>query len=198
MSTMPPGLAPPADESRLELAMAAMRSERRNRPRALPVLALLVLAVAVGYLVWTFTLRATAATRLSRATSSLGSIEGVIGQLQAMQAQRDDPKYDPQNDMVGRLQRYATSTIGLPRVEVQQKDPTTSATVKGFTKRVYTTIVADADPALLLEWVTKATDGQTFPGLEIEQIKLTPGRTLEDGKVAWTLDIAFRRWERQP
>jgi hypothetical protein len=198
MSTMPSSFQPPtgpADDSRLELAMAAMRRERRNRPRALPMLALVVLAVAVASLIWTFSVRAAAATRLSRASSSLANIQGVVSQLDAMETQRNDPKYNPEIDMVGKLQRFAAQ-LELPRVEVRQTNPTTSVNVKGFTKRVYVTVIPDTDPALLLRWVAESTNGVNFPGLEVEMLKLTPGRTLENDTVGWTLDIAFRRWER--
>jgi hypothetical protein len=203
MSAMPQGpaglggLGGGADDGRLELSMAAIRSERRNRPRALPIMAALVLVAALGYLMWTSAARAAASSRLSRSSSQLASIEGVVAQLKGVQAQRGDPKYNPANDMVGRLQQFAVQ-VGLPRPQVQEKDPTTTAGVKGFTKKIYTTVINDADPALLLAWVTRSTDGENFPGLEIEQMKLTPGPTLEDGKVAWSLDIAFRRWERLP
>lgn len=197
MSTMPSAFPPPGDDSRLELAMAASRAERRNRPRALAVLAVLVLAGAVAHLLWTMAVRGTQTARLSRASSQMASIQGVVSQLKSAQTTRADPKYNPANDMVGRLQRFADQ-VGLPRPQVQEKDPTTTAGVKGFIKKVYSTVINDADPALLLEWVTRSTDGENFPGLEIEQMKLTPGRTLENGTVAWSLDIAFRRWERLP
>ena len=198
MSTMPSSFPPApgaADDARLELAMAAMRRERRNRPRALPMLALVILGIAVAYLIWTFSIRAAAATRLTRASASLANIQGVVAQLDAMEKQRSDPKYNPEIDMVGKLQRFAAQ-LQLPRVEVRQTNPTTSVSVKGFTKRVYTTVVSDTDPALLLKWVAESTNGVNFPGLEVDMLKLTPGRTLENDTVGWTLDIAFGRWER--
>jgi hypothetical protein len=196
MSTMPTGFSASPDDSRLELSMAAMRSERRNRPRFVVVIALLVLVGAVANLAWTFMARTAAATRLTRATASLGSIQGVIGQLETMEAERTSPKYDPM-DMVVRLQNFATQ-VGLPRPEVQAKDPQTTANVRGFNKRVYTTVISNADPEQILRWVAEATDGVTFPGLETDSFKLTPGSVLPNGKVGWTLDIAFRRWERKP
>jgi hypothetical protein len=192
---MPNGLPNASDDARLELAMAAMRSERRNRPRYLVLIALLVLVVAVVNLLWTFTSRAAAAASLSRATASLANIQGVISQLQTLEERRTSPKFDPDNDMEGKLSRYAMQ-LGLPRVEVAAKEPTSS--LKGFRKRTYTTQVQEQDPDLLLSWITKSTDGVTFPGLEVEQLKLVPGRVLESGKVGWTLDITFRRWERLP
>lgn len=195
MSSMPNGLPNGADDARLELAMAAMRSERRNRPRFLLLIALLVLVVAVVNLLWTFTSRAAASASLGRATASLANIQGVISQLQTLDERRASSKYEPDNDMEGKLSRYAVQ-LGLPRVEVAAKEP--SSSLKGFRKRTYTAQLPEEDPALLLSWVTKSTDGKTFPGLEVEQFKMVPGRTLESGKVGWTLDITFRRWERLP
>lgn len=196
MSTMQNGFLPPPDDSRLELTMAAMRSERRNRPRMLPIAAAVVLVAALAYLGWTFTVRSAAATRLARDNSSYANIQGVVAQLEAVQALRENPKYNADNGLVGKLQVFASS-MDL-RVEVQQKQAPTSNSVKGFTKWLYTTIISDADPSLALRWIAESTDGQNFPGLEVDQIKLTPGRTLETGTVAWTVDVAFSRWERQP
>ena len=195
MSAMPDGFPGPGDDSRLELTMAALRSERRNRPRLVLVVALLVLVAAVVNLLWTFANRAAAATSLSRATGSLASIQGVVSQLQSLEERRSSPKYERDNDMEGKLGRFAVQ-VGLPRTEVVAKDPTSS--LKGFRKRTYTAQITEADPELLLSWVTKSTDGVNFPGLEVETLKMTPGRTLDSGKISWTLDITFRRWERLP
>lgn len=195
MSMMPNATSPP-DDGRIELAMAAARTERRNRPRGLVVLAAVVLAASIVFLLWVLASRAAAATSLSRANASLAVIDGVTKQLDAMERQRASPRFNPENDMVGLLQRFAGS-LGLPRTEVSSKDPTTAAAVKGFVKRTYSTTINEADPELLLSWVAQSSDGAKFPGLEIDSMRLTPGRTSETGRVVWNLDITFRRWERQ-
>jgi hypothetical protein len=194
MSTMSGGYSS-QDDGRLELSMAAMRSERRNRPRILLVVASVILLAALVNLLWTFTKRAAVATSLSRANASLANVGGVVDQLESLEEKRSSPRYDPQNDMEGMISRFA-GQVGLVRPEVVVKNQ--SSAFKGFQKRTYATQIPESDPDLLLDWMARATDGVTFPGLEIELFKLTPGRTLENGKIAWSLDITFRRWERTP
>ncbi len=194
MSTLPETFSSSADDSRLELAMAAARSERRNRPRLLIVIALIILIVAVINLLWTFTQRAAAATSLSRARASYANIQGVVAELESLAEKRSSPKYNPEIDLEGKLGRFAESPIGLPKIEVSVRS--TSSNLKGFREMVYQAVVPEADPQLLLRWVTESI--VAFPGVEIKSLRMTPGRTLENGTVAWTLDISFRRWERTP
>lgn len=196
MSTLPGGFSPSPDDARLELTMAAMRAERRNRPRMLLVLAALILVAAVVNLLWTFTKRATADAGLSRVSASLANVKIVVDQLKTLEEKRLSPKYAIDNDMDGKLMRFASETIGLTRPEIQVRPG--SSGVKGFTKRLYPGTITEADPAMLLRWVSEATDGRLpqFAGLEVETLTLKPGRTLESGKVGWTLTVTFRRWER--
>lgn len=194
MSTLPDAFSPP-DDARLELTMAAMRSERRNRPRFLLVVASLVLVASLIHLLWTFTGRATAQAGLNRASSSLANVQGYVSQLTALEEKRSSPRFAPDNDMEGKLMRFAEQ-VGLGRPQITPKN--VSSTFKGFRRIAYQGVITEADPALLLRWVTESTDGRNFPGLEVETLKLTPGRVLSSGQVGWTLDITFRRWERQP
>jgi hypothetical protein len=195
VSTLPDTFSSSADDSRLELAMAAARSERRNRPRLLIVVALLILIVAAINLLWTFTQRAAAATSLSRARASLANVDGIVAELERLAEKRASPKYNAEIDLEGKLGRFAEDPrIGLPKIEVNVRS--TSSNLKGFKEMVYQAVVPESDPQLLLRWVTESL--AAFPGVEIKSLRMTPGRTLENGTVAWTLDISFRRWERTP
>lgn len=195
MSAFP--TAPSQDDGRLELSMAAARAERRNRPRLMLILASLILLIAIISVFWSFTARTAAHASLSRANSTIANIRGVVDQLEILEDKRLDPKYNPDSGMETKLQQFAVQ-VGLARPEVSAKDPNISAAIKGFRKRVYSTVINESDPDLLMRWVAEATNGTSFPGLEVESLKLTPGRTLESGKIAWNLDVSFRRWERQP
>jgi hypothetical protein len=195
------------DEARLELAMAAANAERSNRPRHLVLAAAVALLISLVYLFVAMGSRASAASKLEHARIEIVNLEKVVGDVLATTQVGSSDRYAPNSRVIPYLEKFA-SHVGLPPVEVKPGTENTAGP-EGFIQRAYRAVVTEQDPALLLQWVERVSHGEPLPendkdpppppavGLDISSIKLTPGRTNEDGKVLWSLDINFKRWERK-
>ncbi len=189
-----PGL--PTEEARLELTVAAMSAARSNRPRHLVVAGVGLLAIALVYTLLEVGARGAAASEVAQARQDLKNLEQMKQEIVAAQAFGSTDDLKPDRRIVGTLQAMAQAS-GLPEtVTVQEGEPYTK--VEGFVQRKYSTKIDDQDPAHVLGWVATVTGEHGVPGLDVAELKLSPGRPLElAGIIGWNLTVTFTRWERK-
>ncbi|MBX3406511.1 MAG: hypothetical protein KF869_07080 [Phycisphaeraceae bacterium] len=191
---------PGGDDSRLELVMAAGAAERANRPRALIVLATLVLIVAVGYTLLGVSSRSAAAGAVEtelRQTADLTKIAERIRALQAVQALRG---LEP-NSRIGKEIEDLAVEEGLTadaagRKLVIGESEVTGLAVPGVAQRKYTAKMAGQDAAAILRWLNNVQTSDRTRGVEISVLNLKPEPQGTRG--AWNVDVEFVRWERRP
>lgn len=187
----PPERLSPDD--RFEQAAAAEADARRNRPVQLVVLAGVVLAISVAWLILSMRSHAAAETSLDRdrrQTDRLAQRAGDIELLSLRLAGGADensvvvPAVPPLSQFERLAEEsglYQNQNFPNPR----EQRPSTQA--EGVVRAVYTYDIRDASIARLLRFVELATT--RINGMALDDIQLTPDRT------AWRLRVTFVRFE---
>lgn len=191
---------PGADDSRLELVMAAGAAERANRPRTLVVLAALVLVAAAGYALLGVSARSAATGAVEtelRQTAELTKIAERIRALQGVQALRG---LEP-NSRIGKEIEDLAVEEGLTadpagRKLVIGESEVTGVAVPGVAQRKYTAKMTGQDAAAILRWLNNVQTSERTRGVEISVLNLKPEPQGTRG--AWNVDVEFVRWERRP
>lgn len=180
-----------AEEDRLDLAAAALRNERHNRPTYLVVGAGLLLVVCAAFLVWSLFARASAGRELDRQREVATKLAAAVGRLKDLQTASTSPGAMKANaqieDIRSRLQTAAAradvtdAAKLIPRHVAKAKSP-------GL-QRVHFDFDAVRDPRLepLLKWLRTATE--EIPGLEVYSVTLKPEQS------GWMMKVTFTRWE---
>lgn len=178
-----------SEDARYELAGAAAAAERRNRPTALLVAALLVLAIGAGALVSSLSARASAGRAMRLEQTREEQVVRLAAQFDSIERQRQDSGTDtfaPIPDLLSRIETAARDA-GLsdrPPIPGQRSERS-----EDLTRRDYTYTMRDASLDRLLRWVELST--QTVPGLQVSSIELRPEQR------TWQVTVTFSRWERQ-
>jgi hypothetical protein len=190
MSRAVPAHLAAIEDARLDQAAEAARMARRNQPKGLLVVAGLLLAAMLLYLVF-------AAFSLQAANKDLNAMRGraedavrYAGELKALRA-------------LGAINPAVTSSASQLRTRVEQAglDAGLSQTVKlpieraesvivglGSRQYKYTYDITDPNLGALLAWVQKSV--AAVPGLEVYGIKLKPEPN------QWRLTVTFSRWQK--
>src|SRR5690606_20486666 len=94
------------DDQRYVLAAMAARRARRNRPRRLVALSVLILAGAAVLAAWGASRRSAAAAELRDARAEQQAVELLVPQYQEASARGQVNPYAPVPDLVTRMQTY--------------------------------------------------------------------------------------------
>lgn len=177
------------DEIRFEMTMRAAGRERRNRPRALLVLAGAALVVGGLAALTGVGARSRAASAFQEQLETSAKAESLLAEYARLK----------QTEQVGSDEAHRELPFLLTRVEdaalragLQNKPapPTQQSTDLGAVvvrKYVYQNVRSEKlEP--LIQWLRQAT--QDVPGLEVYQIT-----SLRPEPNAWTMAVVFRRWE---
>ncbi len=178
-----------SEDARFELAGAAAAAERRNRPTALLVAALLVLAIGAGALVSSLGARASAGRAMRLEQTREEQVVRLAAQFEAIDRQRQDSGADtfaPIPDVLSRIETAARDAGLADRPPIPRQSSERS---EDLTKRDYAYTMRDASLDKLLKWVELST--QTVPGLRVSSIELRPEQR------TWQVTVTFSRWERQ-
>jgi hypothetical protein len=180
------------DDERYDLAMVAAASERRNRPKNLIVVPLLLFVIASIMLIYGIFTLESGRVKLQSQESRVNKLVNNVVILKELEQTGDAPGVegilDPITDFLTRAETYATDA-GLgkaPALPATRRDR-----FPGFVRvrQVYTNVVDPSLPALL-QWVKITQD--EIPGLFVYSLALKPA-----GDRGWTLDVTFARWERE-
>ncbi|MCL4221337.1 MAG: hypothetical protein KJZ65_08200 [Phycisphaerales bacterium] len=181
------------EDERYEQAMSAAASERRNRPKHLLLIPLLLFCVAGLVLAFALFSRETARLRLEQQEMRYARlVEGVVQlreiNLKSAASNGQNSLGEPISDLLSRMETYATQA-GLqekPRVPQQRKDSTRGAVRQRY---IYSGLTDRSLPALL-DWLRIAQNN--VPGLFVYSITLRPVPSR-----GWSMDVTFARWERE-
>lgn len=181
------------DDERYVQAMSAAASERRNRPKHLLLIPLLLFCVAGLVLAFALFSRETARLRLEQQEMRYDRLVAGVVQLRELNLKSRDSDGqnslgEPITDLLSRMETYSTRA-GLqekPRVPQQRRDSTKGAVRQRY---IYTNLTDRSLPALL-EWLRISQDN--VPGLFVYSITLRPVPSR-----GWSMDVTFARWERE-
>lgn len=178
--------------TRLDLAAAAARGERANRPRGLVVLATAGFAAALIYLCVSIISKQSADARLASQQEAKARVSELAVRLRALEQRAAQPggdRFEPYPQILTRIQGLATEVGVTGRVP----NPTErlESLRQGDLIRKRFTVNGATNPELqpLLDWVARAK--AVIPGLEVTSVKIKP---LPND---WAVDVVFSRWERQ-
>lgn len=182
-----------SEDERYEQAMSAAASERRNRPRHLLLIPLLLFCIAGLVLAFALFSRETARLRLEQQEMRYDRlVEGVVQLRQLSLDSQDSNGHnslgEPINDLLSRMETYATQA-GLqekPRVPQQRRDSTRGA----VRPRYIYPAMTDRSLSALLDWLRISQNN--VPGLFVYSITLRPVPSR-----GWSMDVTFARWERE-
>lgn len=182
--------SPRLDDLRGALAAQASRAEQRNRPRALVIGAVIVLAIGAWF-AWAGWQRNTDAARDARAAQqNAEKTLDAAGRLRAMMA----------DDGHGGVQAHVPMTSLLSRIEalgiragLKARVPIGTTNVKrenllrwNQVKTSY--IIKDESMNAVLSWVNMVV--AEVPGMEVHSITVRPDAT------EWVVTVIFSRWEK--
>lgn len=190
---------PGADEARLELVMAASASERANRPRALVVLACIVLAGAIGYAVMGISSRSAAASEVASERSESQQVAQMVDRIRAQQAVQalrglePNSRIGPEIEALAESQGLTADPAGKKLVITESE--VTGISVPGIVQRKYRAILVGQDPQAILNWLNLVQTSEQTRGVEISSLNMKPEPQGTRG--AWNLDVDFVRWERK-
>lgn len=179
-----------SEDARFELAGSAAAAERRNRPTAILIAALLALAVGVGVLASSLGARASAGRALRLEQTREEQVVRLAAQFEAVDRQRQNTGADafaPIPDVLSRIEAAARDAGLTDRPPIPNQRSERS---EDLTRRDYAySAMRDASLDKLLKWVELST--QSVPGLHVTAIELRPEQR------AWQVIVTFSRWERQ-
>lgn len=183
-----------SDDERYEQALAAAASERRNRPRHLLVVPLLLFMIAGLVLAFAIYSRESSRIRLEQQQQRLDRLVSGIVELRELRAagQNSGPvgQLEPIENLLSQMEGFATQA-GLaekPKLPQSRRDRTLGTGV--VRQRYVYSGVTDPSLEALLKWLRISIDN--VPGLSVYQLSLRPlpGR-------GWSMDVTFARWERE-
>lgn len=177
-------------EQRDDLAFAAARAERRNRPAHWLALATLLFAAALISLAWSgWNIRA-AEKRLSDQRSIAAQTAELAGQITRLRERAAGAagagENQPISQIRSRLQQIGaeagvTGTIPVPIDETERFGTSVRRKFR------FANVQDDSLPALL-SWLDRAVD--ELPGVEVYSVTIRPQAN------QWQVSVTFARWER--
>ncbi|MBX3386973.1 MAG: hypothetical protein KF768_10410 [Phycisphaeraceae bacterium] len=204
MSQMSTGGISPQDvtgSAGVDIAMAAAARERANTSRVLIILSLVVFLGACIYAFTGIAARREAASKVARQVNATQATRQLAERFRAATEGQADARFAADPLMGSKIERLADS-VGLKLSgPVAFVELPTVGGVAGMVQRRFTARAANADPAILIEFLIGSQDRAGFPGLDITNIVLRPsGRAAgaeatHDG--GWDLQVDFTRWERR-
>lgn len=183
-----------AEAARTELGIAASVSERKNKPKVLVVLALLLLLGAGIYAATQFQARGEALAKLNERRERTEAIRRLVGEIETLKKKETARGLDPDPRVAAKLETLAEG-VGF-KLSGPVSDAESMSTGVMVQKK-YSARAANQDPVALLRWLQATQSGET-PGLEIARLSVRPGAGGGGGgEGAYNVDIDFTRWEKR-
>ena len=175
------------DDTRFELAAAAAARERRNRPVAPTVAAIVALAAAGLAAVLGLAARASAQREYSDRQAAAVRISSMLTEREALLRRVDAPDLTPVDKPISKIGEMAT-LAGLSEVPPPPRNPRQTQAAGGTIHEYIYPNIKSADLVPLLDWLRLSA--AEIPGLEVYSLNLKPD------PAGWTMTVTFRRWER--
>lgn len=183
-------------DRRLELALEAARSERRNRPVGVVVIAGLLFGVALIYVLLAFSALAGAKSRLDATqvkASEAVRVASRLAALKAAEASGSGPRAFEKNanlltDISTQAREAGFKPENIDKVIPKSTYVNRPSGTKGVLQRQYSYEVRAEPLPVLLDWLNRCT--AKINGLEVYSVSLTPEAQ------SWFLKVTFSRWER--
>jgi hypothetical protein len=196
-----PVQAPVSDDVRTELVTAAQQHERRNRPRYLIVLAILVTVGAAIYLSVAASDLKTAREELQADMDQTFRLRGLGEKLLSVQAEMDSEdmrqRLDPSVPVFAELDRLAREAGLIQGNNFKLEDRGTADPIKDtdlVKKKWNATLIAQPAEAIF-RWLTEASK---INGVEVSFInEFKPGAGTPEGEPRWDCSIIFVRIQRK-
>lgn len=209
MSQFSPGASD--DSRRLELTMAASSAERANKPSFLIILALVVLAGSLIYVITGVSARISASTDVSRAAVTAQSVIKLVADVRANAAGPRDERFGSDPRLASKIEELAAEMNLKLAGTVTTSDSGQAAPVAGFQQKKLSAKAVNEDPRVALAWLEATQDRSRFPGLDIYNLRLNPGGSSSTPAISrptasldepaftggWDFTIDFVRWERK-
>lgn len=195
MTTMSTGMMGATDERREHYASAAAIEIRRNRPRHLLVLAMVLLLTSCIMLLWSLSARNGARAELEQARTQAANVERLVAEWKALKSEGTASSKmklnEPLTTFYSRLEAAATRAgvkdrIPSPMPQGDTRDIRTGA----VQKKIRYQKVLDADLGALVRWMEAACED--VPGLQVYSLRVQPLTS----QGLWQVDVTFSRWER--
>lgn len=199
-----------SEDVRLQLAIAASNTERRNRPRWMALLGVVLLIAACLYAYWGYSARALAREQLGVQRKKLADVQRVVDEIMAYKAADQRRGFDPNSQVAAKLEDLGK------KVDVKFIGPITDAPgsvggggggAPGMTQKKYSARLPNQDPNVMLYWIREALSAGDIPGLELQRLRIMPmpgsidpsggnGGGGGSGSGAFSAEVDFARWEK--
>lgn len=170
----------------------AMSAERANRPTAIVAFSGLLLAAAVGFLLWSANGVGAAERRLERAQSEATEVRRIAAEITRLRdtgAQDDTPdaRYQRAPNLLSTLSSSADASgmTARPRITPQRSDEQRGG---ALVRQNVVASVNGQEIEAVLRWIESAV--RQVDGMYVSQYKATPNRA-----TGWNIDVRFSRWE---
>lgn len=178
------------EDLRASLAAQASRAEQRNRPRALLLIAAIILIIGAWF-GWSGYSRSTEAeARAAAAQRYSDNVLKAAGKLKALESQGAIEGYAPMTSLLSRIESHGTPAGLKSRVPIgsSQTRPGTTPTTKAWKSVRTTYTIRDPHLPAVLKWIDLVV--ADIPGMEVHSITIRPEAN------DWVVIVVFSRWER--
>jgi hypothetical protein len=183
-----------AEESRLELAVAAADAERANRPRWIVALGIVLLAIAIVFTLFQVSSRTAELIRVQVERDRTAKVENLKADLDRENARLVARGTKPDPRMGAKIEATAVRAGVLLASPVTDSAAAGLASV-GMKQVTYRAHAVNQDPLSILNWLRIAQEEPDTAGLELLEVKLTPGAGTPTNSPGWNVDVQFTRWE---
>lgn len=180
------------DQNRGDIAVAASRNERSNRPTHLVIMAIALTAIALVFLLIATKARSGGLAELAKEKKVGTAAAELVAQLREIKSAEASTSVrygKSETELLQSKFSNAAAAAGLKQFpQVYTKRPQNDRDIGGVHRTKVGYDVRDESMPNLMKWVQNVV--RDTPGLEVYSITLKPEAT------GWLLKITFSRWER--
>lgn len=175
------------DDLRATLAAQASRAEQRNRPRALLLIAAIVLVGGVWFAWSGYARHVEAEDRAGAAQRFSDSVLKAAGKLQSLESQGVVQAREPMSQLFSRIEAMGGTAKLKNRVPIGASQTRPERTL-GWNQVKTTYTIRDPQLPAVLKWIDLVV--ADIPGMEVHSITIRPEAS------DWVVIVVFSRWER--
>ncbi len=180
------------DQNRGDIAVAASRNERSNRPTHLVIIAIGLTAIALVFLLFAIKARSGGLAELAKEKKIGTTAAELVAQLREIKSAEASTSVrygKSETELLQSKFSNAAAAAGLKQFPpVYTRKPQNDRDIGGVHRTKVGYDVRDESMPNLMKWVQNVV--RDTPGLEVYSIQLKPEAT------GWFLKVTFSRWER--
>ena len=189
-----PDTSSPADESRLELAVAAAAAERANKPRWIIALGVVLLVIACIFLLVSFSTRSGVLRRVEVERKAAGDVQSLKDQLD-LESAKLAARGTAQNPRVGAQIEALAGAMGVVLSGPIGDSTSAAMSQLRMQQHEYNARTQNQDPENVFRWLIATQTSPEMAGLEINRLVFRPGGATAANTPGWNVDVRFSRWE---